>query len=103
LKPATAQAIVVPPPAVPRPSSPTVHFAPPARPVGAGVDLGSRFASAGAGVGGFGIGEGGGGAGWSLGTSFGRYVGSLRQVGLDVAIVVEPTGSVQYAFELMTR
>src|SRR2546427_12181550 len=38
LKPATAQPIVVPPPAGPRPTSPTVHFAPPARPVGAGVD-----------------------------------------------------------------
>src|SRR5207244_11311169 len=80
LKPATAQAIVVPSPAVPRPTSPTVHFAPPARPVGAGVDLGSRFASAGAGVGGFGVGGGGGGAGWSNGTSFGRYVRGLRRL-----------------------
>jgi len=103
LKPATAQAIVVPPPAVPRPSSPTVHFAPPARPVGAGVDLGSRFASAGAGVGGFGVGGGGGGAGWSLGTSFGRYVGSLRKVGLDVAIVVDSTGSMQNVIDDLKR
>ena len=52
LRPTSAQAIVMPQPAVPRPTSPTVHFAPPARPVGAGVDLGSRFASAGSGVGG---------------------------------------------------
>src|SRR5947207_9168261 len=103
LKPAAAQAIVVPPPAVPRPTSPTVHFAPPARPVGAGVDLGSRFASAGAGVGGFGTGEGGGGAGWSLGTSFGRYVGSLRKVGLDVAIVVDATGSMQSIIDDLKR
>ena len=34
LRPARAQAIVVPQPAVPRPASPVVHFAPPARPVG---------------------------------------------------------------------
>src|SRR5438093_13004244 len=34
LRPASAQAIVVPQPAV-RPTSPVVHFAPPARPVGA--------------------------------------------------------------------
>src|SRR5205814_4314033 len=84
-------------------SSPTVHFAPPARPVGAGVDLGSRFASAGAGVGGFGVGGGGGGAGWSLGTSFGRYVGSLRKVGLDVAIVVDSTGSMQNVIDDLKR
>jgi hypothetical protein len=93
----------VPSPAVPRPTSPTVHFAPPARPVGAGVDLGSRFASAGAGVGGFGVGGGGGGAGWSLGTSFGRYVGSLRKVGLDVAIVVDSTGSMQNVIDDLKR
>src|SRR5207247_11358848 len=101
LKPAAAQAIVVPSPAVPRPTSPTVHFAPPARPVGAGVDLGSRFASAGAGLGGFGVGGGGGGAGWSLGTSCGRYVGSLRKVGLDIAIVVDSTGSMQNVIDAL--
>src|SRR5712692_6136113 len=103
LKPSTAQAIAVPQPAVPRSASPVVHFAPPARPVGAGVDLGSRFASAGAGVGGFGVGGGGGGAGWSLGTSFGRYVGSLRRVGLDVAIVVDATGSMQNVIDDLKR
>jgi hypothetical protein len=103
LKPSTAQAIAVPQPAVPRPASPVVHFAPPARPVGAGVDLGSRFASAGAGVGGLGVGGGGGGAGWSLGTSFGRYVGGLRKVGLDVAIVVDSTGSMQNVIDDLKR
>jgi hypothetical protein len=94
LEPARPDAIAVPQPAVPHPTSPVVHFARPTKPVGAGIDLGSRFASAGAGVGGFGVG-GGGGAGWSLGTSFGRYVGGLRKVGLDVAIVVDATGSMQ--------
>ncbi|HUE31087.1 MAG TPA: vWA domain-containing protein [Verrucomicrobiae bacterium] len=103
LKPASAQAILVPAPAAPRPTSPTVHFAPPARPLGAGVDLGSRFASAGAGVGGFGLGGGGGGAGWSLGTSFERYVGSLRKVGLDVAVVIDATGSMQNVIDDLKR
>jgi hypothetical protein len=103
LQPARAEAISVPQQAVPRTKSPVVHFAPPARPVGAGVDLGSRFASAGAGVGGFGIGGGGGGAGWSLGTSFGKYVGGLRKVGLDVAIVVDSTGSMQNIIDEIKR
>ena len=70
---------------------------------GAGVDLHSRFASSGAGVGGLGIGEGGGGAGWSLGTSFGRYVGSLRKVGLDVALVVDSTGSMQNVIDQLKK
>src|SRR5581483_11113116 len=95
MAPARPEAVAIPQAAVPRPTSPVVHFAAPARPVGAGVDLGARFSSAGAGVGGFGIGGGGGGAGFSLGTSFGRYVGGLRKVGLDVAIVVDSTGSMQ--------
>jgi len=103
LRPTSAQAIVVPQPAVARATSPVVHFARPARPVGAGVDLNSRFASAGAGVGGLGIGGGGGGAGWSLGTSFGRYVGGLRKVGLDVAIVVDSTGSMQNVIDDLKR
>src|SRR5947208_1555299 len=55
------------------------------------------------GVGGFGVGGGGGGAGWSLGTSFGRYVGSLRKVGLDVAIVVDSTGSMQNVIDDLKR
>jgi hypothetical protein len=95
LQPARPDVVAVPQPTAPKPTSPVVHFARPTKPVGAGIDLGSRFASTGAGSGGFGIGGGGGGAGWSLGTSFGRYVGSLRKVGLDVAIVVDATGSMQ--------
>jgi hypothetical protein len=103
LKPDKAEAIVMPRQQVPKvATSPVVHFSRPARPLGSGVDLGSRFASAGAGVGGLG-GGGGGGAGWSLGTSFGRYVGSLRKVGLDVAIVVDATGSMQNVIDEMKR
>jgi hypothetical protein len=101
LQPARPEAIAVPRQAVPRPTSPVVHFARPTKPVGAGVDLGSRFAATGAGSGGFGIGGGGGGMGVSLGTSFGRYVGSLRKVGLDVAIVVDSTGSMQNVIDAM--
>ncbi|HJQ82713.1 MAG TPA: vWA domain-containing protein [Candidatus Binatia bacterium] len=103
LKPARPQAIAVPQQAVPKPTSPVVHFARPTRPVGAGIDLGSRFASTGAGTGGFGLGGGGGGAGLSLGTSFGRYVGGLRKVGLDVAIVVDSTGSMQNVIDEAKR
>ncbi len=83
-------------------ASPVVHFAPPARPLGSGVDLASRFASAGAGAGGLG-GGGGGGAGWSLGSSFSKYVGGLRKVGLDVAIVVDATGSMQSVIDDLKR
>src|SRR5881398_2163447 len=85
-----------------QPTTPVVHFARPARPLGSGVDLGSRFASAGAGVGGFGTG-GGGGAGWSLGSAFGKYVGGLRKVGVDVAIVVDSTGSMQSIIDDLKR
>ena len=103
LQPERAQAIAMPRREIPRPAtSPVVNFSRPARPIGAGVDLGSRFASAGAGVGGFG-GGGGGGFGVSLGTSFGRYVSSLRQVGLDVALVVDSTGSMQNVIDEMKR
>jgi len=49
-----------------------------------------ELARAGQGVGGFGGGGGGG-----LGISFGRYVGELRQRGLDVVIVLDATGSMQ--------
>ena len=103
LQPARPEAIALPHEAAPRPTSPVVHFARPTRPVGAGIDLGSRFASAGVGSGGLGLGGGGGGAGWSLGTSFGRYVGSLRKVGLDVAIVVDSTGSMQNVIDEIKR
>jgi hypothetical protein len=103
LQPARPEAVVVPRPAVPRSTSAVVHFSRPARPLGSGVDLGSRFASTGAGAGGFGIGGGGGGMGISLGTSFGRYVGSLRKVGLDVALVVDSTGSMQHVIDDLKR
>lgn len=97
LAPTVAQAVVVPQPAQPRATatSPVVHFSAPVKPIGAGTDLSTRFASAGAGVGGLGIGGGGGGAGWSLGSAFGKYVGGLRKVGLDVVVVVDSTGSMQ--------
>ncbi len=95
LRPARPDAVVLPKPQAPKTtSSPVVRFAAPPKPIGAGTDLGSRFASAGAGVGGLG-GGGGGGSGLSLGSSFGRYVGSLRKVGLDVALVIDATGSMQ--------
>ena len=94
LAPVRAALVAVPQQAPPHATTPVVQFARPARPLGSGIDLGSRFAAAGAGVGGLGLG-GGGGAGWSLGSSFGKYVGSLRKVGLDVALVVDATGSMQ--------
>lgn len=104
LKPSRPQAIAIPRDAVPRPAAtPVVHFSRPTRPLGSGLDLGSRFAAAGAGAGGLGIGGGGGGAGWSLGSSFGRYVGGLRKVGLDVALVVDSTGSMQNVIDEMKR
>ena len=101
LAPTATPAVVVPHQAPIPTATPVVHFARPARPLGSGIDLGSRFASSGAGMGGLGIGGGGGGAGWSLGTSFGRYVGGLRKVGLDVAIVVDATGSMQNVIDAL--
>lgn len=103
LAPVRAALVAVPQPAAPRPTSPVVQFARPARPIGSGMDLGARFAATGAGVGGLGIGGGGGGGGWSLGTAFGKYVGSLRKVGLDVALVVDSTGSMQNVIDEMKR
>jgi hypothetical protein len=103
LAPVRARPVSVPQNVPAKPTAPVVHFARPARPLGSGVDLGSRFASTGAGAGGLGIGGGGGGAGISLGTSFGRYVGSLRKVGLDVALVVDSTGSMQHVIDEMKR
>src|SRR5262249_16682972 len=82
-------------------TSPVVQFARPVRPIAAGTDLGARFASSGAGAGGLGTGGGGGNGiglaslGVSLDSAFGKYVGGLRKVGLDVAIVVDATGSMQ--------
>jgi von Willebrand factor type A domain len=99
----TPDAIVITQPVKPKTvnTSPVVQFARPVTPLGAGTDLGARFASTGAGTGGFGVGGGGGGGfslgslGISLDSAFGKYVGSLRKVGLDVAIVVDATGSMQ--------
>src|SRR5690349_15568839 len=102
LQPARPDAVAVPKEPVPHSTSPVVHFSRPTRPVGAGVDLGSRFAASGAGAGGLGLG-GGGGGGWSLGTSFGRYVSGLRKVGLDVAIVVDSTGSMQNVIDAIKQ
>ena len=82
-----------------------MHFARPVQPVGAGTDLGARFAAAGAGTGGFGLGGGGGGCfGWlSLGSAFGKYVGGLRKGGLDVALVIDATGSMQNIIDDLKR
>jgi hypothetical protein len=99
----TPDAVVIPQPAKPQTvsTSAVVKFARPVTPLGAGTDLGARFASTGAGTGGFGVGGGGGGGfslgslGISLDSAFGKYVGGLRKVGLDVAIVVDATGSMQ--------
>ena len=99
----TPEAVVIQQPAKPRAVSttPVVQFARPVRPIAAGTDLGARFASAGAGAGGLGVGGGGGNGvglgslGISLDSAFGKYVGGLRKVGLDVAIVVDATGSMQ--------
>src|SRR5262249_51525690 len=99
----TPEAVVIPQQTKPRATStsPVVQFARPARPLAGGTDLGARFASAGAGAGGLGVGGGGGNGvglgslGISLDSAFGKYVGGLRKVGLDVAIVVDATGSMQ--------
>jgi hypothetical protein len=99
----TPEAVVIPQQTKPRAvsTSPVVQFARPVRPIAGGTDLGARFASAGAGAGGLGVGGGGGNGvglgslGISLDSAFGKYVGGLRKVGLDVAIVVDATGSMQ--------
>jgi hypothetical protein len=106
LQPRDAERIVVPQPAKPKvatTNAPVVQFARPVKPVGAGTDLGARLAASGAGTGGFGLGGGGGGLGWSLGSSFGKYVGGLRKGGLDVAIVVDSTGSMQNIIDDLKR
>lgn len=104
LVPARMGVVAVPTPARPTAASvPVVQFARPVKPVGAGTDLGSRFASAGAGAGGLGLGGGGGGTGWSLGHAFSSYVGSLRKVGLDVAVVVDSTGSMQNVIDELRK
>jgi hypothetical protein len=105
----TPEPIVLPerprPKAVQVKTSPVVHFARPVTPIGAGTDLGARFASTGAGTGGFGVGGGGGSGiglrdlGISLNSAFGKYVGGLRKVGLDVALVIDSTGSMQMVID----
>src|SRR5262245_41786242 len=104
LAPAKVSLATVPQPAKPAvTTAAVVHFAPPAKPVGAGTDLGARFSASGAGAGGLGLGGGGGGAGWSIGHAFANYVGGLRKVGLDVAIVVDSTGSMQNVIDDLRR
>jgi hypothetical protein len=109
----TPEPIFVPeqtrPKAVEVKTSPVVQFARPVTPIGAGTDLGARFASTGAGTGGFGVGGGGGSGiglrdlGISLDSAFGKYVGGLRKVGLDVALVVDSTGSMQMVIDDLKR
>src|SRR5262245_19657426 len=106
LRPREAERFVVPQPAKPKAASttaPVVQFARPVKPVGAGTDLGARLAASGAGAGGLGLGGGGGGLGWSLGSAFGKYVGGLRKGGLDVAIVIDATGSMQMIIDDLKR
>jgi von Willebrand factor type A domain-containing protein len=95
LQPEQRQAIEIP--RTERPvttKGPIVSFKRPVRPESAGADLARRFTAAGSGTGGFG-GGGGGGFGFSLGSAFGKYVTTLRRVGLDVVLVVDATGSMQ--------
>lgn len=107
----TPDAVVIPQPARPKAvattaakkTGPVVAFARPAKPVGIGSDLGARFASKGSGTGGLGMGGGGGGFGISLGTAFGKYVGTLRKGGLDVALVVDASGSMQNVIDDLKR
>jgi hypothetical protein len=91
-------------------TGPVVKFARPVTPIGAGSDLAARFASTGSGTGGFGMGGGGGGFGTSLSSlgisldsAFGKYVGGLRRQGLDVAIVIDATGSMQHVIDDLKR
>ena len=108
LAPKRAATVVIPQSAKPvatvAAKAPVVHFQRPTRP-SAGTDLSSRIAASGAGTGGFGLGGGGGGGIGlaSLGQAFGNYVGTLRKVGLDVAIVVDSTGSMQNVIDDLKR
>lgn len=89
------------------PTAPVVHFARPVKPLGDTGQLSSHFASKGQGTGGL-VDGGGGGGGFgislgSLGEAFGKYVGGLRKVGLDVAVVVDATGSMQNIVDQLKR
>ncbi len=110
----TPQPVFVPEPTKPKAvkvtTGPVVHFSRPVKPIiGEGTDLGARFASSGAGTGGFGIGGGGGSGiglaslGISLDSAFGKYVGGLRKQGLDVALVIDATGSMQMVIDDLKR
>jgi len=101
LAPARPEAVAIAHEAPAHPTTPVVHFARPARPLGSGVDLGARFASAGAGVGGFGTGAAAARAGRSARRSEVR--GRAPQVGVDVAIVVDATGSMQSIIDDLKR
>src|SRR5579884_1918714 len=72
LAPTAAEGVTVPPPARPAAVTPVVRFAPPARPLGAGVDLGARLAAAGAGA------AGAGSAGRSARASAATWAGFAR-------------------------
>jgi hypothetical protein len=81
-----------------RPAGPVVHdVQAPRMPTlgGVGPKLGSNpnldFASANLALGGGGVG--------GLGGSFGDYVGGLRKVGLDVALVIDTTESMQFVID----
>ncbi len=100
LAPMRPTAVSIPQTTAQRPTTPVVQFARPVKPLGASLDLGARFSSSGAGIGGLGLG-GGGGSGWSLNGAFGKYVGGLRKVGLDVALVIDSTGSMQNVIDDM--
>jgi hypothetical protein len=103
VEPEQRQAVEIPRAKQPiRTKGPIVNFKRPVRPESAGSDLRQRFAAAGSGTGGFG-GGGGGGFGISLNTAFGKYVTNLRRVGLDVALVIDATGSMQNVVDELKR
>lgn len=113
LEPEKPQAVTVPrtvvKPVAPSasPTAPVVHFARPVKPLGDVGAAASKFAAVGKGTGGL-MDGGGGGGGFgislgSLGEAFGKYVGTLRKGGLDVAIVVDATGSMQNIIDTLKR
>lgn len=67
----------------------------PARPLGTAGGLGHTLAKFAAVAGGFAGAGGGGGFGWSLGDSFAGYIGGLSHRGLDLALVIDATGSMK--------
>jgi VWA domain-containing protein len=83
------------------PEIPMPDIAPPTeQPVSANISgavtLADRYARASTGIG-TGLGDGiGTGRGPGIGAGFGGYIGTLRRNGLDVALVIDGTGSMQY-------